>query len=435
MNNLIELKLDASTETIYFKKAINIKEGKFYQKQTSLGYYSINNKNFTKKITIKRAGRLIDLVKVPEDNCIYRRSKIYELDFVEDNGCIKPKFNDLSEDKINESIDWVIIKIDNSNFIETYLLYFNSSDLITHDKLIQTEIEKSELLRKLMDKKEHMKSLVIASLEPCEHKIIYNSTCTECYETNLSSKSFMIFDQISGLMTDTEHIDKKVENIKANKKLIMILDLDNTVIHAQRFTNTNRLDLYEKMGCKILSFRPYDNYVLKIRPFLIEFLEESSKYYEIFVYTFGTRDYALSVLFNIDPQEKLLSRKRLITRDESKLEIKELDKILPVEYNDILVIVDDTKIVWKNHKKNLVMILPYFFFKEDERLNKKILKEVENKVDQDYDQGEKLAINDIFINRNDCYLHFLGRHLKLINKIYYQYDGILTTAVISLGYY
>ena len=46
-------------------------------------------------------------------------------------------------------------------------------------------------------------------------------------------------------------------------------------------------------------------------------------------------------------------------------ETKELDKILPSSLNQCLVIIDDTKKVWQNHIENLIEIIPFFGFKDD----------------------------------------------------------------------
>lgn len=429
MSDFITLPVNASIETIYFKKSFNVKIGQFCKKQTVLGYYAINMKTANKKLVIEKAGKLVQIIPGNEEGCVYKRSAVYELDFVEDAGQIKVDLKKIAQDTVVSTKNSAVVRIDANAVLETNLLYFNPSDLIDYDKIIKAEVCTNELLGKLLDSRNYINSIRIAQMEPCEHKLIYNSMCTECYETNLSTKSFLIFDQISGLMTDTEHIDKKIENIKANKKLIMILDLDNTVIHAQRLTDPQKLDLYEKAGCRVLGLRYNDFYILKMRPFLIEFIKESLNYFEIFVYTFGTREYALSVLNSVDPDEKLLNRKRLITRDESKLEIKELDKILPAEYNDLLVIVDDTKVVWRNHKHNLVVILPFYFFKDDKNTSKVLSSEVDKKVENDVKKEVPLEAAELFINQNDCYLHFLARHLRLINKVYYNYQGRLTTPV------
>lgn len=427
MNEAIELKIDPSIETIYFRKSVQVKTGQFLKKQTILGYYSINNKSMNRKLGIEKGGRLSYLIPSQTDGCIYKRSAIYELDFTNENNAIKPHLKEHTAEDIVKDMDHVIVRVKNDRIFETHLFYYNSNDLAAYDKVISYMAKTDELLRNLLDKGNHIDSVIIAKLEPCDHKIIYNSICTECYETNLTTKSFLIFDQIPGLLTDTEHIENKIDNIKSNKKLIMILDLDNTVIHAQRLTDPNKLDYYEKGGCNLITLYHYDQYVLKIRPYLAEYIQELLNYYEIFVYTFGTRDYALAVLQQIDPEEKLLNRKRLITRDESKLDIKELDKILPAEFNDLLVIVDDTASVWVKHKSNLIMILPYFFFRNDERLNRKVFTEPNNEIEKD--NNALISEDELFINKNDCYLHFLARHLRLINRIYYQFDGKLATAV------
>ena len=86
------------------------------------------------------------------------------------------------------------------------------------------------------------------------------------------------------------------------------------------------------------------------------------------MYTFGTRNYALEILKILDPEEKWLKVSRLITRNESFKEIKELDKIIPIQYKDSLVIIDDTVSVWKHHLDILIKIIPYYAMK-DSRYN------------------------------------------------------------------
>lgn len=46
-------------------------------------------------------------------------------------------------------------------------------------------------------------------------------------------------------------------------------------------------------------------------------------------------------------------------------ETKELDKILPSTLNECLLIIDDTKKVWENHIENLIEIIPFFGFKDE----------------------------------------------------------------------
>jgi RNA polymerase II subunit A C-terminal domain phosphatase len=57
-------------------------------------------------------------------------------------------------------------------------------------------------------------------------------------------------------------------------------------------------------------------YFIKVRPGLLEFLEEVSKMYELHVYTMGTRAYANAVAKIVDPHRKYFGD-RVLSRDES----------------------------------------------------------------------------------------------------------------------
>jgi RNA polymerase II subunit A C-terminal domain phosphatase len=57
-------------------------------------------------------------------------------------------------------------------------------------------------------------------------------------------------------------------------------------------------------------------YFIKVRPGLVEFLEEVSKMYELHVYTMGTRAYANAVAKIVDPNRKYFGD-RVLSRDES----------------------------------------------------------------------------------------------------------------------
>ena len=45
-------------------------------------------------------------------------------------------------------------------------------------------------------------------------------------------------------------------------------------------------------------------YILKFRPYLKFFLDRTCEEFEIFVYTFGTRDYAEAIIEKLDPEKK-----------------------------------------------------------------------------------------------------------------------------------
>lgn len=86
-----------------------------------------------------------------------------------------------------------------------------------------------------------------------------------------------------------------------------------------------------------------------MRPFLLPFLKKLSKYYEIVVFTASTKNYAYSIISQIDPQRQfidyLLCRQHC-TQIDSAL-IKDLDRI----GRDIgsIIIIDNDKHSFQLH--------------------------------------------------------------------------------------
>ena len=103
----------------------------------------------------------------------------------------------------------------------------------------------------------------------------------------------------------------------------------------------------------------------------------------------------------------------MITRDESSKDIKEVDKILPKQFVDILVIVDDLATVWGSYYTHLVGIVPFYYFKDAvmEKLRK------EGKEENRDLPGEE-SIQKVF--SADCFLKFLPVFLQRIHRIYFQ---------------
>ena len=75
-----------------------------------------------------------------------------------------------------------------------------------------------------------------------------------------------------------------------NTGYTLVLDLDETLIHATG--NSNVLE-----EC-----------IINTRPGAKCFVEEMSKYYELVIFTAGTKDYADYALKYIDPEEKIMHR-------------------------------------------------------------------------------------------------------------------------------
>lgn len=145
---------------------------------------------------------------------------------------------------------------------------------------------------------------------------------------------------------------EKLKILETQKRLILVLDLDQTILHTVCDMQPPR---------DTVSFTIDNNtYCVKLRPRLRYMLERVSKLYEIHVYTMGTRAYARKIVETIDPSKKYF-HDRIISRDENQgLLIKNLDRLFPYNHRNI-VILDDRPDVWE-FSRNLVLIKPFWYF-------------------------------------------------------------------------
>ncbi|KAI9495880.1 HAD-like domain-containing protein, partial [Zychaea mexicana] len=161
---------------------------------------------------------------------------------------------------------------------------------------------------------------------------------------------------------------ENAERLLHDRKLSLILDLDQTVVHAtwdptvgdwmKDENNTNHpatkdIRKFTLPGSSLM-------YYIKLRPGLSEFLRQVSGLYELHIYTMGTRHYAEAVAREIDPEDKLF-RGRILSRDESgSVTQKKIQRLFPCD-TSMVVVLDDRSDVW-SFSPNLIKIKPYEFF-------------------------------------------------------------------------
>ncbi|PVH87912.1 hypothetical protein DL98DRAFT_509436 [Cadophora sp. DSE1049] len=227
--------------------------------------------------------------------------------------------------------------------------------------------------------------------ETCPHSIQFQGLCGICgkdmTEINWTSTSDdterakinMIHDQTSLKVSQDEASKAESElqkRLLAHKKLSLVVDLDQTIIHAcieptvGEWQRDKTSPNYEAVK-DVRSFQLNDDgprglasgcwYYIKMRPGLTEFLAKISEMYELHVYTMGTRAYAINIAKIVDPDKKLFGD-RIISRDENgNVTAKSLARLFPVD-TKMVVIIDDRADVWPNNRPNLIKVVPYDFF-------------------------------------------------------------------------
>lgn len=101
------------------------------------------------------------------------------------------------------------------------------------------------------------------------------------------------------------------DRLLGDKKLVLLVDLDQTLIHTTNDRVPNNLkDVYH--------FQLYPNlpwYHTRLRPGTSQFLTKMAPYFELHICTFGARNYAHQIAQFLDESGKFFSH-RILSRDE-----------------------------------------------------------------------------------------------------------------------
>ncbi|CDS11612.1 hypothetical protein LRAMOSA03875 [Lichtheimia ramosa] len=213
-------------------------------------------------------------------------------------------------------------------------------------------------------------------MEECTHEVQFHGMCAVCGKNldkaESSKDNINMSHNTTGLTVSRKEAERlEQENaarLMEERKLSLILDLDQTVVHATwdptvgewmkdennaNHPATKDIRKFTLPGSSLM-------YYIKLRPGLSEFLEQVSKLYELHIYTMGTRHYAEAVAREIDPEDKLF-RDRILSRDESgSMTQKKIQRLFPCD-TSMVVVLDDRSDVW-SFSPNLIKVKPYEFF-------------------------------------------------------------------------
>uniref|UniRef100_A0ACD5U3K3 Uncharacterized protein n=1 Tax=Avena sativa TaxID=4498 RepID=A0ACD5U3K3_AVESA len=175
-----------------------------------------------------------------------------------------------------------------------------------------------------------------------------------------------------GLSLDTSEMDRlrgsEVKNLLRKRKLVLILDLDHTLINSTRFHDISPAEM--DLGIQTVASKDVPNksmfnlqgihMLTKLRPFVRKFLEEASNMFEMYIYTMGDKAYAIEIAKLLDPGNIYFGSKVISNSDCTQRHQKGLDVVLGAE--STAVILDDTEHVWQKHKENLILMERYHYF-------------------------------------------------------------------------
>ena len=192
------------------------------------------------------------------------------------------------------------------------------------------------------------------------------------------------------------------ENFFEKNKKILILDLDETLVHADFFEELDENKIKKNKYDAIISFYTSENQTnannnndntdnnttddeskddscekvlnkvgIFLRPKVKEFLEEISKYFLIGIFTASIPEYADAVINYLDPEEKYIKFK-LYRNDcinvQDLVRVKDL-KIFGEENLDRIVLLDNNIYSFSNQLSNGILINSFFDDENDDELS------------------------------------------------------------------
>lgn len=214
-----------------------------------------------------------------------------------------------------------------------------------HEKEVEREQnnqenQKTEIERKngffVQAENNHSTELEVKNAN-CDHIELFHQICLNCNEflhdnqiTNISQKiqrekeqkeeeefdldgsddaddefieyrEYALLGRGKGHLIRSDHskqfIQREIDALFKNRRLVLVLDLDSTLIHTADIGQDRRMDrkmsfsIYDKnlalYSAKMYPFR----YLVKCRPYLTEFMLELLPKYQVFFYTAGIRIY------------------------------------------------------------------------------------------------------------------------------------------------
>ncbi|XP_022222719.2 RNA polymerase II subunit A C-terminal domain phosphatase [Drosophila obscura] len=222
-----------------------------------------------------------------------------------------------------------------------------------------------------------VKGDAILELSECIHTTVIKDMCADCGadlrkdDNGQTSEASVPMVHTMPDLKVTQKLAQKLghddtRRLLADRKLVLLVDLDQTVIHTTNDTvpeNIKGIYHFQLYGPQ----SPW--YHTRLRPGTAEFLERMSQLYELHICTFGARNYAHMIAQLLDPEGKFFSH-RILSRDECFNATSKTDNLKALFPNgdSMVCIIDDREDVW-NMASNLIQVKPYHFFQHTGDIN------------------------------------------------------------------
>ena len=123
-----------------------------------------------------------------------------------------------------------------------------------------------------------------------------------------SKDQFRLAQEIGAVSVELDKIPK--QNIKRTKKYMLVLDIDETLVHSEVLPD-GRIpkEVAGKPFDKVLKFsnkdKTEDTFGVRFRPYLMEFIQRMSKFYDLGIYTASLGEYMEEIVKILDPNKQI----------------------------------------------------------------------------------------------------------------------------------
>ncbi|XP_069142987.1 RNA polymerase II C-terminal domain phosphatase-like 4 isoform X4 [Solanum lycopersicum] len=192
------------------------------------------------------------------------------------------------------------------------------------------------------------------ALDVCTHPGVMGGMCIRCGQ-KVEDESGVAFGYIhKNLRLADDEVarlrEKDLKNLLRHRKLILVLDLDHTLLNSTRLADISAEESYLKDQREVLPDALRSNLfkldwihmMTKLRPFVHTFLKEASSLFEMYIYTMGERPYALEMANLLDPKGIYFHSRVIAQSDSTRRHQKGLDVVLGQE--SAVLILDDTEV-------------------------------------------------------------------------------------------
>lgn len=189
------------------------------------------------------------------------------------------------------------------------------------------------------------------------------------------------------------------------KKFTLVLDLDETIVRSIITTNIKKINSLKTMNNLLLHCIESEKHIFVFyRPHMLQFLQEMSQYFNICVFTNGTKYYAENVVTMINTITSHTYISRWYSRTGEYPFYKYLSLIDHVNISEVLII-DDNNEIWKDDYKNVIKIKQFHGPDDNDYINDTELLDLSKLITESIKLKHNESIYDLIDYLNTKYVY------------------------------